>query len=83
MVFAISPVLRRRAWILATVVFAAFASETVLVRSNFLKPPEQDLVVPCRGESVLDVRAVLLCNPRPVKLIPRRLYSQPLPFAGR
>ena len=79
---AVSPVLRRRAWILAPIVLASFASGTVLVRSKFLKSRGRDVVAPSRGARVPDVREVLRRDPRPVKLIPRRLYSQPLPFAG-
>ena len=83
MVAAISPVLKRRAWILAAIVLAAFASETVLVRSVFLRSSGRDIVAPSRVARQLDIRAVLLRDPRPVKLIPRRLYSQPMPFEGR
>ncbi len=77
------PARMRREWILATVMFAAFASVTVLVRSVFLRSSGRDIVAPSRVARPLDIRAVLLRDPRPVKLIPRRLYSQPLPFAGR
>lgn len=82
MVAAIRPVLMRRAWILAAIVLAAFAGGIVLVRSNVLKWPGRDVVATSRGARVPDVREVLRGDPRPVKLIPRRLYSQQLPFAG-
>ncbi len=80
MVTDVRPVLGRRAWILAAIVFVAFAG-IVLVGPDFLKSPERDVVAPSRGTRVLDDHSIQLRDPRPVKLIPRRLYSQPLPFA--
>jgi len=82
MVNDVRPAFTRRAWILATIVLVAFAG-FVLVRPDFLMSPERDVVAPSRGTRAPDDRSILLRDPRPVKLIPRRLYSQPLPFAGR
>lgn len=82
MVADVRPVFTRRAGILATIVIVAFAG-IVWVRPDLLKSPKRDVAAPSRGTRVLDDRSLLIRDPRPVKLIPRRLYSQPMPFTVR
>ncbi len=80
---AVGPVLRRHAWLLTAFLLLAIVSGIVLVRLIFPQSPDRELAAPLRSERVANDRLFLSRDPRPVKLIPRRLYSQPLPFGGR
>lgn len=80
---AFGPVLRRHAWLLAAFLLLTTVSGIVLVRSIFSQSPDRELAAPLRSERVENDRLYLSRDPRPVKRIPRRLYSQPLPFGSR